>query len=82
MDIFLCISLAIITYVVILILLKKLNFWRKVKCNNCNNCCPDCKQPLERVRRTKIDYFINYISSRITWMDYGSYYNGCSYKIK
>ena len=65
MDVFLYISLALILYVLLLITLKKLNFWRKEKCNNCTNCCPECKEPLERVRRTNIDYFINYITFQI-----------------
>ena len=65
MDIFLYISIGIIVYVLLVILLKKLNYWRKETCNNCHNCCPNCKEALERIRRNRFDYFVNYITFEI-----------------
>jgi len=71
MDIFLYISVGIICYVLLIILFKKLSFWRKKKCNNCKNCCPDCSEPLERRRRTRLDYIVNYITFQL--YDYKRY---------
>ncbi len=66
MDIFLFISLALISYVLILILLKNLNFWKKKENKNYNNCCPcELEKPLERIRRNKLDYLINYITFQL-----------------
>ena len=65
MDIFLYITIAIISYLILLLSLKNLNIWRKKQCNNCNNCCPECDEPLERVKRINLDYFINYITFQI-----------------
>jgi len=61
-DIFLQIALGLISYILLLFILKRLNIWKKKQCNNCNNCCPTCKEPLERIRRYRIDYFINYLT--------------------
>ena len=65
MDIFLYVSVGIIVYVLIIILLRKLDYWSKKKCNNCNNCCPYCKDPLERIRRNRLDYFVNYMTFQL-----------------
>ena len=66
MDQFLYISVGIIVYVLVLIVLRKLNYLRKERYNTCNNCCPcELKKPLERIRRNKLDYFINYITFQI-----------------
>ena len=62
MDEFLVISLVLFSYIIILLLLRRMNVWRKKECNNCNNCCPDCQRPLERIKRKKIDYLINYLT--------------------
>ena len=62
MDEFLVISLVLFSYIIILLLLRRMNVWRKKECNNCNNCCPDCERPLERIKRKKIDYLINYLT--------------------
>ena len=65
MDEFLVISLVLFSYIIILLLLRRINVWRKKECNNCNNCCPDCQEPLERIKRGKIDYLINYLTFQI-----------------
>ena len=62
MDEFLVISLVLFSYIIILLLLRKMNVWRKKEFNNCNNCCPDCQEPLERIKRGKMDYLINYLT--------------------
>ena len=62
LDRFLWIALGLVSYVLLLFSLKKMNVWRKSQCNNCNNCCPDCKEPLERIKRVKIDRIINYLN--------------------
>ena len=65
LDIFLQITLVIVTYIVMLFILRKLNIWKKKQCDNCTNCCPTCKEPLERIKREKSDRFINYITFQI-----------------
>ena len=65
LDMFLQISLGIILYVLLLLISKKMNIWKKKECANCNNCCPDCQEPLERIRRKKIDHLINYFTFQI-----------------
>ena len=65
MDTFLAISIGLISYILLLVLLKTMNFWKKKECSNCNNCCPDCEEPLERIRRKRTDYIINYLTFQI-----------------
>ena len=65
LDRFLWIALGIVSYIMLLFILKKINIWRKKQCDNCNNCCPSCQEPLERIRRKKIDRIINYITFQI-----------------
>ena len=62
MDKFLAISIGLVSYIIILLLLRKMNIWKKKECNNCNNCCPDCEEPLERTKRKNIDHLINYLT--------------------
>ena len=64
-DGFLYVSLALILYALLLFLLRKIGVWRKITSDNCSNACPGCKSPLERIRRKKIDYFINYLTFQI-----------------
>lgn len=45
--------------------MRGLGFWRKIRNDNCANCCPSCSEPLERIRRKKQDYTINYLSFQI-----------------
>ena len=65
LDYFLYIAIGLIFYVLILILLRSLNVWKKKECNNCNNCCPDCSKPLERIKRLKKDYVANYLTFKL-----------------
>ena len=65
MDPFLSISLFLIIYLLLIISLKNLNFWRKKEINNCNNCCPECKNPLERIKRQSIDLLVNYLTLQL-----------------
>jgi uncharacterized protein with PIN domain len=65
LDYFLYIAIGLIFYVLILILLRSLNVWKKTECNNCNNCCPDCSKPLERIKRLKKDYVVNYLTFKL-----------------
>ena len=62
MDDFLAITIGLVSYILLLFLFKKMNIWKKKESNNCNNCCPDCERPLERIKREKIDYLINYLT--------------------
>ena len=62
LDPFLIIIFLIIAYLVLLITLKKLNVGRKLIGSRCENCCPDCQDPLERTKRVKKDYLINYLT--------------------
>ena len=62
MDDFLAITIGLVSYILLLFLFRKMNIWKKKECNNCNNCCPDCERSLERIKREKIDYLINYLT--------------------
>ena len=65
MDEFSAISIGLVSYIIIILLLKKMNIWKKEECNHCNNCCPDCQEPLERIKRKNIDHMINYLSFQV-----------------
>lgn len=65
LDYFLYIAIGLILYSLILIVLRSLNVWKKTECNDCTNCCPDCSKPLERTRRLKKDYLINYATFKL-----------------
>ena len=65
LDRFLWIALGLVSYILLLFILKKMNIWNKKQCDNCNNCCPNCQEPLERIKRVKIDRIINYITFQI-----------------
>ena len=64
-DEFLVFFILIITYVILLFIIKKIGWKKKQKCNNCNNCCPDCKKALNRIQRILGDHIINHITLRI-----------------
>ncbi len=64
-DKFLLAFCIIILYVILLFFLKKIEWGKKQISNNCNNCCPDCKAPLNRVQRQRIDHVIHDITFRI-----------------
>ena len=65
MDIFIYLFIFLITYVILLFILKKINWRRKTKCEKCNNCCPDCQSALNRVQRKKHDFFLKHITFQI-----------------
>ena len=65
MDIFLYISVGLITYLLLIILFRRFGVWHKETCEYCSNCCPDCRNALERVKRKKIDYIKNYLSFQV-----------------
>jgi predicted amidophosphoribosyltransferase len=65
LDIFLQIAIGLVSYILLLFILKKMNIWNKKQCDNCNNCCPGCQEPLERIKRRKIDILINYMTLQI-----------------
>ena len=56
-------------YLLILIVMIKLGWGKKLKCNNCINCCPNCypevKIPLTRINRNKYDKIFNHITLRL-----------------
>ena len=79
MDKFLAISIGFIAYITILLLLRKMNIWKKKECNNFNNCCPDCQEPLERIKRASVDHLKNYLTFQI--FDFKKYQCGnCAWK--
>ena len=65
MDSFLLVFIIIITYILLLFLIKKIGFGKKINCDNCNNCCPDCNNGLKRVQRKKSDHIFHHLSFRI-----------------
>ena len=65
MDSFLFIFLFIIVYIVFLLAMKGLGFGKKEKQGNCMNSCPDCKNPLERIKRLNGDYLLNHLTFHI-----------------
>ena len=64
-DIFLYISFGLISYVIILLISKKLGLWRKIQCEGYTNCCPHCNEPVERIKRNQADYITNYLTFQI-----------------
>ena len=65
MDEFLSVSIGLVFYIFLLILFRKMSFWKKKECNKCNNCCSECYESLERINREKIDHLINYLTFQI-----------------
>ena len=65
MDQFLLIFILIIVYLILLLVVKYLEFGKKQYSDNCNNCCPDCKAALNRVRRKQKDQVIHHLSFRM-----------------
>ena len=62
MDSFLLILVLLIAFVILLFVMKFLGVGEKEKCKTCMNCCPDCKNAMERIRRFKRDYLLNYFT--------------------
>ena len=52
----------LIIYFTTLFVLKNMGFMEKNVCDNCANCCPQCNEPLERIRRNNSDRIINLIT--------------------
>ena len=71
MDSFLLIFLSIIGYIAILLVMKFLGFGKKQKHESCMNSCPDCLNPLERIKRLKKDFILNHFTFHI--FDYKRY---------
>lgn len=65
MDTPILVLLLLIIYFSSLIVLKKLGYKEKIACEDSSNCCPNCNQPLERVRRKNNDRFFNFITFQI-----------------
>ena len=65
MDSFFILFIVIITYVLMLFIIKKIGWGKKQSCQNCNNCCPDCKDALNRVERKSSDHFLYHITFQI-----------------
>ncbi len=65
MDQFLLIFFIVITYIIILFIIKHLKIGKKQSCKYCTNCCPDCEGVLNRIKRTKRDQFIHHLTFRI-----------------
>ena len=65
MDSFLLIFLTLVLYVIFLFTMKLCGFGKKEKHDNCTNACPDCKNAMERIKRLKGDYLLNYCTFQI-----------------
>ena len=71
MDSFLLVFLSLIVYLVFLLGMKGLGVGKKEKQGNCINSCPDCANPLERIKRLQKDYILNHLTFHI--FDYKRY---------
>ena len=65
LDDFLKVCILILIYTFSLFIAKFIGFWKKISKNGCVNCCPKCSEPLERIRRKKTDYILNYLTFQI-----------------
>lgn len=54
--------LLLVLYVVALFILRDSGYKEKIVCDHCVNCCPNCKEPLERVRRRNVDKLVNFLT--------------------
>ena len=62
MDTPILLSVFLLIYFTTLFVLKSLGFMKKIVSENSANCCPDCNEPLERIRRNSSDRIINLIT--------------------
>ena len=62
---FLLVFLLVISYLILLFLVRYLGLGKKQSDGNCNNCCPDCQSALNRVRRTQKDQLIHHLTFRM-----------------
>ena len=65
MDVFALIFIGLIIYILILVLIRKLEYGKRIRSSNYNNCCPSCGEPLNRIRRYNRDHIAEYISFKI-----------------
>ena len=65
MNQFLLIFLIIIGYILVLFTLKYFGIGKKISSGNYSNCCPDCEGVLNRIRRKKIDQFVQHFTFKI-----------------
>lgn len=62
MDTPIILLFCLIIYFIILYVLKNIGFMKKIVSENCANCCPNCNEPLERIRRHNSDRIINLLT--------------------
>ena len=65
MDILIYLIVTVIFYIILLFLMKRLGFWKKQEQGEFPNCCPDCNNPLERIRKRKKDYIVIFFTFQI-----------------
>ena len=65
MDDFLIIFIIVLSYVLLLFIIRYLGIGSKEICKNCNNCCPDCNLALNRVKRLHKDKILYHITFRL-----------------
>ena len=60
------IILIVLLYLISLIILRKKKIWHKISGKGYSNLCPMCKNhPLERIKKQRKDYIINYLTFQI-----------------
>ena len=65
MDKFLVIFIVILSYLLLLFILRTLEIGSKKANNTSNNYCPDCNLALQRIKRMSKDIIANYITFKI-----------------
>ena len=65
MDRFLIVFIIIVSYIVLLFILRYLEIGAKKESSTWNNCCPDCSLLLNRVQRLYKDKIVYNITFRI-----------------
>ena len=64
-DPFLKLFILLLLYVGLLFLFRYLNVGKKRIMNSCNNACPDCYNPLNRIKRREVDKYLYYLTFRV-----------------
>ena len=79
MDNFLIVFIAVLSYLLLLFIIRNLGLGSKKSCINCRNCCPDCTLALNRMKRIYTDKIIYHITFRI--FDFKRYIcNNCGWE--
>jgi hypothetical protein len=65
MDEFLLTFIILLSYALLIFIIKHLGIGSKKKCMNCSNCCPDCNLALNRKKRIYKDKLVRHITFRI-----------------